>query len=127
MSLENLGTNKIMLTVRDSGCGIPQASLEKIFKPFYTTKATDKGTGLGLVMVKEAVADVDGHIEVKSVVNEGSVFTVTMPLVENQETGYVESSTVTEDSGSLNIMLVDDDEAILEVSEAMLSHLGHDN
>jgi len=60
------------LSVRDSGCGIPEDMVEKVYKPFYTTKK-DKGTGLGLATVKQIVLEMGGYIEVKSS-SEGTEF-----------------------------------------------------
>ena len=62
----------------DTGAGIPEEDLERIFKPLFTTKA--KGIGLGLVIVKTLVEGHGGTIEVESEVGQGTTFTVSLPL-----------------------------------------------
>jgi signal transduction histidine kinase len=66
--------------VEDTGPGIPQANLGRIFEPFYTTKPVGEGTGLGLSLAHGIVKAHGGHIEVRSVVGQGSTFRVTLPL-----------------------------------------------
>ena len=65
------------IRVIDTGAGIAQTNLDRIFTPFYTTK--EKGTGLGLAFVKEIIADHGGTLEVDSVVGRGTTFTIELP------------------------------------------------
>lgn len=67
-------------TVRDTGGGIPKDRLTKIFDPFYTTKESGKGTGLGLYIVYKIVTKHGGQIQVDSEVGNGTTFTVAFPL-----------------------------------------------
>ncbi len=69
-----------LLIVEDSGRGIPEEHVEKIFDPFFTTKDPDQGTGLGLMISHQIVADHGGSIGVRTRVGEGSTFTVTLPV-----------------------------------------------
>ncbi len=66
--------------VRDEGEGIPEENLHRIFDPFFTTKKLGRGTGLGLSICYGIIKNHGGDITVKSIVNEGSVFTVYLPL-----------------------------------------------
>ena len=68
--------DEVVVTVRDTGSGIPEEDLRRIFEPFYTTKGRGKGTGLGLAICRELVAALSGSIAVESKPGEGSVFTV---------------------------------------------------
>ena len=70
---------QMQISVKDSGCGIPQDVLPHIFEPFYSTKEGGKGSGLGLAIVQQIVEDHEGSIHVHSVEGEGSCFTVTLP------------------------------------------------
>ncbi|MDP2827288.1 MAG: PAS domain-containing protein [Sulfuricellaceae bacterium] len=70
----------VELRVSDSGSGMNEAQLEKIFQPFYTTKPVDKGTGMGLAMVHGIVHEHGGHILVDSVPGEGSTFRILLPV-----------------------------------------------
>ncbi|MFQ5862922.1 MAG: PAS domain S-box protein [Candidatus Brocadiales bacterium] len=67
------------LLVSDTGCGIPKKELERIFLPFYTTKETGSGTGLGLYSVHSAIKRAKGTINVDSQEGKGSTFTITLP------------------------------------------------
>jgi signal transduction histidine kinase len=67
-----------VIEITDTGCGIAETHLATIFKPFYTTKET--GTGLGLAAVKNTVIAHEGFCTVKSVVGQGSVFTIHLPI-----------------------------------------------
>ena len=83
------GGNQIEVMIRDSGQGIPQENLDKIFMPFFTTKKIGQGTGLGLAIVYGIVKMHRGAIEVKSKVGEGTTFWVKLPAspsARSQET-----------------------------------------
>jgi PAS domain S-box-containing protein len=72
--------NTLTASVRDTGGGIPEDRLAKIFDPFYTTKDPGKGTGLGLYIVHKIVASHGGQVHVDSTVGQGTTFTVAFPL-----------------------------------------------
>ncbi|SNS70587.1 His Kinase A (phospho-acceptor) domain-containing protein [Ekhidna lutea] len=74
------GAGGIQITVSDNGPGIPEEIQDKIFQPFFTTKATGQGTGLGLSMSHEIITKGhDGTIELESDTNTGTVFIITLP------------------------------------------------
>ena len=77
VSTEMADATHIRITFSDSGCGIPPESLEKIFEPFYTTKA--RGTGLGLAITRQIIEQHHGEIRIDSVVGTGTRVTVTLP------------------------------------------------
>jgi PAS domain S-box-containing protein len=78
------GPNQVTMTFADTGVGIPQEKMKKIFEPLFTTKA--KGIGLGLALAKLLIEAHGGTIEVKSEVDKGTTFTVSLPVGgENQE------------------------------------------
>jgi len=70
----------VSISVSDTGCGIAREHLDRIFDPFYTTKPVGEGTGLGLSITFGIVERHHGKISVKTAVNEGSTFTVTLPI-----------------------------------------------
>lgn len=70
--------NTVRVEVSDTGRGIPQEDLQRIFDPFYTTK--NSGTGLGLAVVLRIIRTYNGKIEVQSVINKGTTFSVSLPL-----------------------------------------------
>jgi len=71
--------NKIQITVRDNGNGIPQKILDKIFQPFFTTKPTGEGTGLGLSLSYDIIKAHGGTLKVESTEGEGSEFIIIIP------------------------------------------------
>ncbi len=77
----------LKIEVADTGSGIPQDKLSKVFDPFFSTKEVGKGSGLGLTVSYELVKRHGGWIDVKSRVGEGSVFTVYLPLRSLQAKG----------------------------------------
>ena len=72
------GQAAIVVEVKDSGCGIPATMLPDIFAPFFTTR--ENGTGLGLAIVQQIVEGHQGTVAVKSIVDQGTTFTLTLPL-----------------------------------------------
>lgn len=74
------GDNAIVVSVSDTGQGIPQSNLDRIFDPFFTTKPVGKGTGLGLSICYGIIKKMGGEIDVSSEVGSGTTFSVTFPL-----------------------------------------------
>ena len=85
--LEQKPVNLVVLEMQDDGDGISPENVSKIFDPFFTTKEEGKGVGLGLAVVYGIVDAHGGDIEVRSIVGQGSTFTVTLPLSENGNNG----------------------------------------
>ncbi|MGF1499596.1 MAG: ATP-binding protein [Elainellaceae cyanobacterium] len=110
----------VVVTVSDTGTGIAPDILHRIFDPFFSTKEVGKGTGLGLSAVLGIVKSHGGFVDVQSTVGEGSKFQIFLPA--NQSPVFAG-----EDSGSLLmghqelIPVVDDEEAIREVTQATLA------
>jgi signal transduction histidine kinase/ligand-binding sensor domain-containing protein len=71
--------NQVLISVRDNGPGIPQKILDKIFQPFFTTKPTGQGTGLGLSLSYDIVKAHGGELKVETKEGEGSVFIIQLP------------------------------------------------
>ncbi|MDH4298984.1 MAG: ATP-binding protein, partial [Cyclobacteriaceae bacterium] len=78
VSTKKMG-DKVLISVRDNGNGIPQSVLDKIFQPFFTTKPTGQGTGLGLSLSYDIVKAHRGELKVETKEGEGSAFTIQLP------------------------------------------------
>jgi len=78
VTTKNLG-NTIEISVKDNGSGIPNEIKNKIFQPFFTTKPTGQGTGLGLSLSYDIVKAHGGAFKVESLVGEGTTFIITLP------------------------------------------------
>jgi two-component system NtrC family sensor kinase len=72
--------NKVEISVKDNGVGIPQKVLDKIFQPFFTTKPTGQGTGLGLSLSYDIIKAHGGEIKVESKEGEGAEFMIELPV-----------------------------------------------
>ncbi|HKG67920.1 MAG TPA: ATP-binding protein, partial [Segetibacter sp.] len=74
--------DKLIIVVRDNGIGIPQKAVDKIFQPFFTTKPTGQGTGLGLSLSYDIIKAHGGEIKVESKEGEGAKFIFMLPAEE---------------------------------------------
>ena len=79
ISVELASPDKVSVRITDDGCGIPPENLRTVFEPFFSTKG-DKGTGLGLSITYGLVQKLSGNITVKSEVDKGTSFTITLPV-----------------------------------------------
>ncbi|MEQ1791571.1 MAG: HAMP domain-containing sensor histidine kinase, partial [Nitrospiraceae bacterium] len=70
----------------DTGCGMPEANVQKAFEPFFTTKAVGKGTGLGLFLSRETVLAHGGSLSLESEPGRGTTVTVTLPGLQADST-----------------------------------------
>ena len=114
----------VLLTISDTGCGIPKEITNRIFEPFFTTKEKGKGTGLGLAMVYGTIKDHKGYITVKSEVGKGSEFDVYLP-VSGKATYKTLKQKLFSVSGHENILLVDDEEEVLNFIRDILETHGY--
>jgi two-component system NtrC family sensor kinase len=74
----------VEIDISDTGCGIPEANLQRIFDPFFTSKEVGKGTGLGLSVSYGIVKAHGGKISVESVVGTGTTFRVELPITPHE-------------------------------------------
>jgi len=114
----------IRIRIRDEGVGIPEASLKRIFDPYFTTKP--KGSGLGLATTYSIVKNHNGLITVESEVHMGSTFTVYLPAARHEEPAIEPAHSNTQMIvGTGRVLIVDDEEPIRTLVEYTLSHLGY--
>jgi signal transduction histidine kinase len=80
----------ITIKVRDTGCGMPEADIQKAFEPFFTTKAVGTGTGLGLFLSRETVLAHGGSLLLESETDRGTTVIVTLPGLKTESTPVIE-------------------------------------
>jgi PAS domain S-box-containing protein len=119
----------VILTVSDTGCGMPAEVRRRIFEPFFTTKnrATRRGRGMGLAIVYSIVKNTEGFVQIESEVGKGTTFRVYLPAAE----GLPEASESAGDAapahhGEGKILLVDEDPMICDVCKDALTRWGYD-
>ncbi len=117
----------LALEVSDTGCGMTEDIMERMFDPYFSTKEEGKGTGLGLATVYSIVKSCKGVIRVKSEVNSGTTFTVFLPVVSTQnsaESGETTRQAKTVGSGE-RILVVDDNKDIALMCKEGFEALGY--
>ncbi|MBD2385534.1 hybrid sensor histidine kinase/response regulator [Cylindrospermum sp. FACHB-282] len=119
MNLEAKTGPYIVITVSDTGVGIPGEILDRIFEPFFTTKEVGQGTGLGLSTILGIIKSHGGFVNVYSEVGKGTRFKVYLPAEGGMETVSPEELTPMRGDGEL-ILVVDDEPAIQDVTKASL-------
>lgn len=115
-----------VIRVRDNGGGMDARTRERIFEPYFTTKAIGQGTGLGLSVAWGILASHGATIEVESMVGVGSVFTIRFPLIAaDADLPVPDAPVATPAVGQgQRVMLVDDDEVVLLMLDTVLTSVG---
>ncbi|MEI6262699.1 MAG: ATP-binding protein [Deltaproteobacteria bacterium] len=125
ISLKKTVDGYACICVSDTGTGIDQTQINKIFDPYFTTKELGKGTGLGLSVVHGIVKAHGGDIRVHSEVGKGTTFNVFLPLLDDPKNGKAATITRQYPRGCERILLVDDEEPIVLLEQMMLERLGY--
>ena len=114
----------LVLTVSDTGSGMPRDVLERMFEPFFTTKEHGKGTGLGLAVVYGIVRQHDGAIRVYSEVGRGTVFKILLPLKATPSVAPAPPATAELPRGQGTLLLAEDDPQVRTVGARILTRNG---
>jgi len=113
------------LIVADTGVGMDKNVTDKIFDPFFTTKAVGKGTGMGLSVVHGIVTNMGGAIQIYSEQGKGTEVHVYFPIEKKSLKKQATHSKTQIQGGTEQILIVDDEEAILTMEKQMLERLGY--
>lgn len=118
--------NYAVITVTDDGCGIPREHIGHVFEPFYTTKASGKGTGLGLATVYGIVKQNKGYIWVYSEPGAGTVFKIYLPCADkNRPAEHIIPKNEVAAPGTETLLLVEDEQAVRRATGEFLRMLGY--
>ncbi|WP_430474073.1 ATP-binding protein [Thalassospira lucentensis] len=121
----NIAGEFVVITVQDTGTGIPDDIVENIFEPFFSTKEPGKGTGLGLSIVHSWVEEAHGFIKVESIEGEGTTFSVYLPRSEAgiETARHIDKIDNLPGNGE-RILIVDDEQALRTTAEIILQDAG---
>ncbi|MHC4945496.1 MAG: PAS domain S-box protein [Planctomycetota bacterium] len=117
--------NYVLMSVRDTGCGIAPTVLERIFEPFFTTKEVGRGTGLGLATVYGIVQQHNGFINVESEQGEGSVFNMYLPTVDPNAARAAGETGGAPPGGNETILLAEDEPTVRSLAVQILEKAGY--
>lgn len=115
----------VVISVTDTGEGIPDEIKGKIFDPFFTTRGS-KGIGLGLSVTYGIINRHGGKIDFSSTAGEGTTFTIQLPIAAEAAVHKIVAKPEAQATGSARILVVDDDPEVSEVLELMIKKLGHE-
>ncbi|MBN2789344.1 MAG: response regulator [Candidatus Delongbacteria bacterium] len=123
---DDLKKEYIKLMVHDTGVGMTRDIIKQIYEPFFSTKELDSGTGLGLTMVYNIVTQFNGFIDVESVPNIGSVFSIYFPKYSfDAKVINTEKDPVLK-RGEGKILVIDDELVLRELANSMLTQCGYE-
>lgn len=114
----------LVLTVADTGCGIPESIQDRVFDPYFTTKSIDKGTGMGLAIVHGIVMRHGGAIAIDSAEDQGTRVRVAFPIVDGDPDPLAHVPEVLP-RGSGTVLFVDDEPALVRIAVQLLENLGY--
>lgn len=117
--------NFLRLRIQDTGCGMTNEQLNKIFDPFYTTKKVGEGTGMGLSTVQGMVKQIGGQIKVLSILDQGTTFDLYIPVVGNQLPSLAEAKEQLLQQGTERILFVDDNKQVASLGKQLLTEMGY--
>lgn len=117
----------VRLTVTDNGVGIPQNLIGRVFEPFFSTKGSGKGTGLGLAMVRRFAADANGTVHLRSQGGQGTTVALLLPATTSTAATTISSTMPlsTLPSGTETVLMIGEDDAVCGTVEQILAALGY--
>jgi signal transduction histidine kinase/ActR/RegA family two-component response regulator len=115
--------DKVRLSLRDSGSGMPPELIEKVFEPFFTTKPAGHGTGLGLSQVYGFVHGSGGSIAIDSTVGQGTTVSLLLPRCAHAPVERRETAVVMPEIGHARVLIAEDDDAVAEFVTGLVREL----
>jgi len=114
-----------LISISDTGVGIPKENLSKIFDPFFTTKGNNVGTGLGLSMVYNIIHQHNGFVDIYSEPGVGTTFNLFFPVFSKSSETELENINNQLISGNGKILIIEDDVIINNITSSILNECGY--
>jgi CheY-like chemotaxis protein len=118
-------TDRIIMTVGDTGSGIAPENISRIFEPFFTTKPVGVGTGVGLSVCHGILTAHDATIEVQSEIGKGTHFRIEFPIPDELPKPHAKEAKPDRTVSSAAVLVVDDEQDVLEMLAEILTNAGH--
>jgi CheY-like chemotaxis protein len=118
------GKNYVVLSIGDTGVGMPADVVERAFEPFFTTKDIGKGTGLGLSQIHGFAAQAGGRAEICSKEGEGTTISFILPRTRKAVPGAAQAASISKLPKGLRVLLVEDNPQVRDFAEGLLADLG---
>lgn len=116
----------LCIRIRDTGSGMDDATMSRIFEPYFTTKSPGEGTGMGLAVILGVVESHGGKIDVRSKPGKGATFTIWLPILENpDEKVEKKSEKKIQIEGNERVLFVDDESVLVDLGGQLLERLGY--
>jgi len=115
----------VVLSISDTGPGIPSEIRDRIYDPYFTTKEVGKGTGMGLAIVHGIATSLGGFVTCESTLGQGTVFRTFLPAASSDVVAPLPALTDIAPTGKEHVLLVDDEELLAELGQMMLERLGY--
>lgn len=124
-NVENSQGPQVKICIQDQGVGIAPQHLDKIFDPYFSTK--QQGSGLGLATCYSIIAKHNGTIKVTSEINQGTCFTILLPVAEKplEANKVISDAQISATGVKARILVLDDEEIVQQMSGTMLEEMGH--
>ncbi len=117
---------KVLIEIRDTGCGIPPSVLDKVMEPFFTTKPIGEGTGLGLSMVYGFAKQSHGRLDIESTPDAGTTVFIVLPEHPRDLPAAVPTKEMPVPGKGQSILLVEDDDSVRLINQEVLRELGYE-
>ena len=114
----------LSLTFSDTGPGIPPDIRDRIFEPYFTTRAIGEGSGMGLAVVHGIVTDYGGSVSVNSEPGKGAAFRILLPVADTEQAAGTEAAEISQ-TGTERILFIDDEASVAEMGKQMLARCGY--